>query len=338
MIGTAIARLLERRDLSVAESHGALSEIMEGRATDAQIGAFLAALRMKGETVDEIVGAARAMRERVVPVQVASTPLLDTCGTGGDGAGTFNISTTVAFVAAAAGARVAKHGNRSISSRCGSADVLEALGVRVDLRPEQIAAAIEEVGIGFIFAPAHHPAMKHAMGPRRELGVRTIFNLLGPLTNPAGATRQIMGVFDADLVEPLARVLRDLGAERALVVSGAGGLDEAGLSGANRVALVEQGALRSIEIGAAELGLDEAPPEALRGGDAERNATILRAVLSGEPGAAREVVLLNGGLALVAAGLVDDAAEGVRGAARAIDSGEALAVLERYVEYCGRAA
>ncbi len=338
MISSVIQRVVAGSDLGADETHAAFSAIMDAKATPAQIGGLLVALRMKGERVEEIAGAARAMRERVVPVRAESTPLLDTCGTGGDSSGTFNISTAVAIVAAGTGlVHVAKHGNRSISSRCGSADLLEEIGIRIDLSPEQVAEAIDELGIGFIFAPAHHPAMKHAMGPRRELGMRTIFNLLGPLTNPAGATRQMMGVFDAALVEPLAHVLHALGAERAIVVSGEGGLDEAGLDGMNTIAFVDEaGAPRRIDLSAESLGLKPAPIEALRGGDAAENALILRKILEGEQGAPRDAVLLNCALALFAGGAVEEVDEGVRIAAESIDSGAAAKKLEECVAFCER--
>lgn len=331
-LGPTIERLSDGQNLSAAESRALLATIMDGEASPAQIGGILTALRAKGETVEEIVGAAQAMRERFLAVHPRRRPLLDTCGTGGDGTGTFNISTTVAFVAAGAGVAVAKHGNRSISSRCGSADVLEALGARVDVDAEKAAAAVDTVGIGFLFAPAHHPAMRHAMGPRRELGMRTIFNLLGPLTNPAGATRQLLGVYSARWVEPLARVLAALGSERAVVVCGARGLDEAGLEGENQLALLADGRVELRRLSAADLGLRCAPHAALRGGDAEENAGILRAVLAGEQGARRDAVLLNAGLALLAAGEVELPA-GVQRAAEALDSGKALAVLEHFIAF-----
>ncbi len=339
MIRGFIERLIEGGDLSREESRAALGQIMDGGATDAQIAGFLVAMRAKGESVAEVAGAAQAMRERAVAVPVGGGPLLDTCGTGGDGSGTFNISTAVAFVAAAAGARVAKHGNRSISSKSGSADVLEALGARVDLAPEAIGEAIERCGIGFIFAPAHHPAMRHAMGPRRELGVRTLFNLLGPLSNPAGATRQLLGVFAAHWVEPVALVLKELGAERALVVSGEGGLDEAGLAGVNRVAMLCDGRVERGDFAAPDLGLDPAPLTALRGGDAEENARIIRAILAAEErGPRRDVVVLNAGLALWAAGIVETLGAGVKVAQQALDSGAAADVLGRFVAFTGAAS
>jgi anthranilate phosphoribosyltransferase len=339
MIQEWIGRLIEGGDLSQEESHRALGQIMDGAATDAQIAGFLVALRIKGESVPEVVGAARAMRARAVKVSLPAGPLLDTCGTGGDGSGTFNISTAVAFVAAAAGVRVAKHGNRSISSQCGSADVLEELGARVDLAPEEIGGVVSRCGIGFIFAPAHHPAMRHAMGPRRELGVRTLFNLLGPLSNPAGATRQLLGVFAARWVEPLADVLRELGAERAVVVSGSGGLDEAGLEGMNRVALLRDGRVERADFLAADLGFAAAPVEALRGGDASENARIIRAIMAAEEqGPRRDVVLLNAALALLAAGAVGDLKEGTAVARRTIDSGAALDALRRFLAETGNAS
>ena len=332
MIRDAIATLLESNDLDRLAASEAMATIMDGEATPAQIGAFLVALRLKGETVDEIAGCASAMRERVVPVRAVG-PLLDTCGTGGDGSGTFNISTTVAFVAAGAGVRVAKHGNRSISSACGSADVLEALGARLDLGADRIARCIDEVGIGFLFAPGHHPAMKHAMGPRRELGIRTIFNVLGPLTNPAGADSQLLGVFAADLVTPIAHVLSELGSRSAVVVNGAGGLDEVSPAGETRAAVLRDGCVEEFVWTPGDFGVPGADLAALAGGDAEENARILRGVLEGETGPRRDVTLMNGACALLAAGTVSDLGAGMERATESVDSGTALAVLDQFVEF-----
>ncbi|MGQ9503147.1 MAG: bifunctional anthranilate synthase component II/anthranilate phosphoribosyltransferase [Anaerolineae bacterium] len=334
-IRDAIAKVLGGCSLSEEEAQDAMTQIMHGQATPAQIGAFLIALRMKGETVAEIAGCARAMRHSAVRVRPRRQDILvDTCGTGGDGTGTFNISTAAAFVVAGAGQPVAKHGNRSISSRCGSADVMEALGVQLDLTAEQIAACIDEVGIGFLFAPLLHPAMKHAIGPRRELGVRTIFNLLGPLTNPAGAAVQVLGVYDARLTETLACVLAALGCHAAFVVHGAGGMDELTTCGPNRISALRDGHITTYTFDPTELGLARAEPDDLRGGDAQENAALIRDILSGRlQGAPREVTLLNAAAALVAAGRAADFGEGIQLARYSIDSGAAQRVLAQLVEF-----
>lgn len=332
-IRQAIRRVIEGEDLTAAEAEAVMEQIMSGEATPAQIASFLTALRLKGETIEEVVGCARAMRRHATPVRPKRRDLIDTCGTGGDGAGTFNISTTVAFVAAGAGLGVAKHGNRSVSSRSGSADVLEALGVRLDLSPEQMAEAIDRIGIGFLFAPRLHPAMKYAIGPRREMGIRTVFNVLGPLTNPAGAGRQLLGVFAAELVEPLAEVLAGLGSERAMVVHGADGLDELSITGLNRVSMVEGGRIRSFILDPSDLGLPLARLDDLRGGDAQANAELTRRVLRGECGAHRDVVLLNAAAALLVGGVAEDLREGLSKAADSIDSGAALERLEALIAF-----
>ncbi len=339
-IKDAIAKVMERQDLTEVEAEAAMMQIMQGQATSAQIGAFLTALRMKGETVDEITGCARAMRRSAVAVRPRrAETLVDTCGTGGDGAGTFNISTTAAFVVAGAGQPVAKHGNRSISSKCGSADVLEALGVNLDLTPAQVAACVDEVGIGFLFAPKLHPAMKHAIGPRRDLGVRTIFNLLGPLTNPAGASAQVLGVYDPALTEPLARVLGALGSQAAFVVHGAGGLDELTTTGPNRVSVLRDGRVETHTLNPTSLGFSRARPSDLRGGDAEENAAITRGILSGTlNGGRRDVVVLNAAAALVAGGRARTLPEGIRLAEHSLDSGAALRTLAHLVEFTQTAA
>jgi len=320
--------------LQAEEAEAVMHQIMSGQATEAQIGAYLMGLRMKGETDDEIIGSARAMRAQAIRVPTrANGDLLDTCGTGGDKSGTFNISTTVAFVAAAAGLRIAKHGNRAATSRCGSADVLAELGVNMDLTPEQVGACIDQIGIGFLFAPKLHPAMKHAIGPRRQVGVRTIFNILGPLTNPAGAQRQLMGVFAPDLTDFLAHVLGALGAHKAIVVSGYGGVDELTTTGPNRVSIYENGEARSLELNALDFDLKPAHVSELLGGDPPENARILRGVLSGEvDGAKHDVVTLNAGAALVAGGLCDDFRDGIALAREVIDSGAALAKLDALIE------
>jgi anthranilate phosphoribosyltransferase len=305
-----------------------MDQIMSGGATDAQIGAFLIALRCKGETVDEIAGFAEAMREKATPIGGGREPMIDTCGTGGDGSGTFNISTAVAFVAAGAGLCVAKHGNRAMSSKCGSADVLAALGVDVEASPEKVATCLDEVGIGFLFAPKLHGAMKHAIGPRKEIGTRTVFNILGPLTNPAGARRQLIGVFAAELTERMAAVLRALGSERALVVHGSDGLDELTLTGPSQVTELRDGELETYEVAPGDFGYDVVDGSALEGGDATENARILTDVLKGIAGAPRDVVVMNAAAAIVAGGLADRLQDGAARAEAAIESGKALAALE----------
>jgi anthranilate synthase/phosphoribosyltransferase len=334
-IQDAIAKAINGQDLTELEAESAMTLIMQGQATPAQIGAFLTALRMKGESVSEIAGCARAMRRSAVPVRPQRTEtLVDTCGTGGDGAGTFNISTTAAFVVAGAGQPVAKHGNRSISSRCGSADVLEALGVNLDLTPNQVAACVDEVGIGFLFAPKLHPAMKHAIGPRRELGVRTIFNLLGPLTNPANASAQVLGVYDPNLTETLARVLGTLGGKAAFVVHGSGGLDELTTTGRNQVSVLRDGHVETRTFDPADLGFPRANPTELRGGDAHENARTTQDILTGAlNGARRDVVVLNAAAALVAGGRARSLPEGIDLAKRSLDSGAARQVLDHLIEF-----
>ncbi len=330
-----LTRILDGEHLTAEEAEAVMGRIMEGQVTQAQIGALLAALRAKGETVPEIVGFVRAMRRYATPVPTTRRPLVDTCGTGGDGAHTFNVSTVAALVVAGAGVAVAKHGNRSVSSRCGSADVLQALGVNVELEPEAVGRCIDEVGFGFLYAPRLHPAMKHAIGPRREMGVRTVFNLLGPLTNPAGAGVQIVGVYSPDLVAPVAHVLQELGAEAACVVNSAGGLDELSAEGANRVAMLREGIVSLSQLEPAGLGLERCPAAALRGGDAADNAAIARAILAGERGPRRDVVVLNAGMALALAGAADDLSEGIARAAEALDSGAARRVLDGVIALSG---
>jgi anthranilate phosphoribosyltransferase len=317
------------------EAESVMNQIMTGDATEAQIGAYLMGLRMKGETEAEILGSARAMRANAIRVPTKPDgDLLDTCGTGGDGSGTFNISTTTAFVAAGAGIRIAKHGNRAATSKCGSADVLAELGVNLDLTPEHVGQCVDEVGIGFLFAPKLHPAMKYAIGPRRQMKVRTIFNILGPLTNPAGAQRQLMGVFTPDLTEFLANVLGALGSKSAIVVCGYGNLDEFTTTGPNRVSHYESGDVQTYELNPLELGLNAAHISELKGGNAAENARILRGVLSGEVNAAkRDVILLNAGAALVAAVKADNFKDGIALAAATIDSGKALAKLDALIAY-----
>jgi anthranilate phosphoribosyltransferase len=327
----AIDRLAAGDALSADGAAAVLREVMEGRSSEPETAAFLIALRTKGETVDEIAGCARTMRELAVPVRVGRDDLLDTAGTGG-GRPTFNVSTTAAFVAAGAGCAVAKHGNRSATGQSGSADVLEALGARLDVPPEAVAACIEELGFGFMFAPAHHRAMAQVAPVRKALGVRTIFNFLGPLANPAGATRQLIGVSDRGFMDEIAAALGVLGGERALVVSGDDGLDEVSVSGPTRVVELHDGRIETRVLRPEELGVDPAPADALRAGTPERNAEIAREVLAGAPGAERSLVVLNAGAAIYVGGGADSVEAGVRRAAEAIDSGAASEVLERYVE------
>jgi len=327
----AIQAAIEGRHLSRAEAAAAVDAMLDGTAPPTLIAALLIALRVKGETPDEIAGAAQALRARAARVEVPLDRLVDTCGTGGDGAHTFNISTAAAFVAAGAGARVAKHGNRAASSKCGSADVLAALGAEVELPPESVAACIRQCGIGFLFAPRHHAAMRHVAPVRKELGVRTLFNLLGPLANPAGARRQLLGVPAPHLVDVLARTLVELGAERAFVVHGHPGLDEISPAGPTRVAEVRGGRVREFEVTPEELGVPRGAIEDLRGGDAERNAVLLREVLRGERGARRSAVLLNAGAAIAAAEVCESIRDGIRLAEQSIDSGAALDRLEQFV-------
>ena len=332
-IKTAIARLLEKQDLQEDEAKAVMEQIMTGQATPAQIGGFLIALRQKGETVQEVTGFARAMRHNAITIQPRQSLVVDTCGTGGDGSGTFNISTTVAFLLAGAGLAVAKHGNRSVSSRCGSADVLKALGVNLDLSPEDVATSIDQVGIGFLYAPMFHPAMKHAIGPRREMGVRTVFNILGPLTNPAGAQVQVLGVYQETLTEMMAQVLGSLGSHSAFVVHGDSGLDELSTTGPNQVSQLCDGQVCTYRLDPQELGLPRATLADLQGGSAEENAAITQAVLEGEQGPRREVVMLNAAAVFVASGAATNLQEGLELAARSIDSGAARAKLDDLVAF-----
>jgi len=341
-IKDAISNVVMDKDLTENEMVDVMNEIMSGDATPAQIGSFITGLRMKSETVEEITGAVRVMREKATPIlsgvdTAAGEILVDTCGTGGDGSGTFNVSTTTAFVVAGAGVPVAKHGNRSVSSNCGSADVLEAAGVNLGISPEQVGECIQQIGIGFLFAPALHGAMKHAIGPRKELGIRTIFNILGPLTNPAGANVQILGVFDADLTEPLAQVLGKLGSKRALVVHGEGNLDELTVTGETKVSELNDGKVINYAINPESLGLKKASIEDLRGGkDSEESADQMIKVLGGEKGPKRDMVLLNSGAALMASGLCADLKSGIAKAADTIDSGAALEKLEQLISFTNK--
>jgi anthranilate phosphoribosyltransferase len=332
MIVEAIARLVEGQPLTLDEAAATMADIMEERATPAQFGAFVTALRLKGETVDEIAGMAQVMRRKALRVPT-ELPVVDTCGTGGDGSGSFNVSTAAAFVVAAAGRPVAKHGNRGMTSRCGSADVLEALGANVALGPEAVAQCIDAVGVGFMFAPAYHPAMRFAAPLRREIGIRTVFNILGPLTNPAGARRQVLGVASAAAQDKLAGALGVLGAERALVVHGLDGFDEISISAPTRVYDVRGGAASSYVITPEQFGLQPGAAGAVRGGSPAQNAEIIREVLSGRSNSARrDIVVLNAAAALVACGAVGDLDAGVRLAADIVKSGEALGKLDAFVQ------
>lgn len=344
MIKQAIARVVEGQDLTESEMIEVMGQVMGGEATPAQIAALITALRMKGETVAEITGAARVMRAHATPIRVGTVidldrddinldleSILDTCGTGGSGTKTFNVSTTVALVVAACGVKVAKHGNRSVSSACGSADVLEALGVNLDVAPVVVEKCIAELGVGFLFAPALHGAMKHAIGPRREIGIRTIFNILGPLTNPARANRQVLGVYREGLVAPLARVLANLGCRKGFVVHGADGMDEVTLTGPTFVAEINGGQIREYRICPEDFGLKRCALAELQGGDATANAQIVQGILAAEAGPRRDIVVLNAAFALVAADVAPTIAEGLILAGQALDSGEARTRLEGLV-------
>ena len=329
----ALARLLEGHDLSRDEARAVMNEVMDGAATPAQIGGLLVALRLKGETADEIAGCAEAMRAHVLAVRPSRDDLVDTAGTGGDGASTINISTAAALVAAAAGAGVAKHGNRAVSSASGSADVLEALGFQLELPPARIERSIDELGFGFLFAPTHHPAMRHAAPVRRELAARTVFNVLGPLTNPAGARAQVVGVYAPSLVRTMADVLARLGARRAFVVHGAGGIDELSPAGPNLVCEVVDGDVHEREIDPLDLGVERCDPAELRGGSPAENAAAIREVFAGENGGRRSAVLLNAAGAIAAAGHARDLGEGLELAREAVDSGAAAARLEELIAF-----
>jgi len=331
MIKDGIAKVVLGEDLRETEMMAVMEEIMEGVATPAQIAAFITALRIKGETVEEVTGAARIMRQKATRIDARSSVVVDTCGTGGDGRNTFNISTTAAFVVAAAGLTVAKHGNRAVSSGCGSADVLEALGVNIDAGPEIVEECLQEIGIGFLFAPRLHGAMKHAISPRREIGIRTIFNMLGPLTNPAGATSQLIGVYDPKLTEMFAGVLKNLGTKRAFVVHGADGLDEATVTGETRVSELKEGLVTTYNIDPVDLFGELFPAVDLLGGNAETNARITREVLTGGGGARRRIVVLNAALAIVAGGKAGTLRDGIGTAEARIDGGAALQKLDALI-------
>ncbi|MEA1890353.1 MAG: anthranilate phosphoribosyltransferase [Pseudomonadota bacterium] len=328
---TAIQYVISGKNLAASEMHHVMQLIMTGEATPAQVGGFLIGLRCKGETVEEIAAAAEVMRELAAHVNVTPDHLVDTCGTGGDASGTFNVSTTSALVVAAAGGRVAKHGNRSISSNSGSADVLEAAGVRLDLTPEQVAECVNEIGVGFMFAPLHHSAMKHAIGPRREMGVRTIFNILGPLTNPAGAPNQVLGVFAKELLEPLAEVLAKLGSRHVLVVHGEDGMDEISISAPTYVAELKDSAISTYSMNPEQFGLTTQPIEKIKVNDIESSLQMMRDVLANVDGAARDIVALNAGAAIYAAGLADEMDAGVERALEVLASGTAAERLQQLI-------
>jgi anthranilate phosphoribosyltransferase len=332
LIQELLLKLTRRQDLTREEAAAAMAALMAGEVTPAQVAGFLVALQMKGETVEEITGFAETMRSMATPIRTTRSPLIDTCGTGGDHSGSFNISTTTAFVVAGAGIAVAKHGNRSATSKCGSADVLEALGVRIDAPPQKVGQCVDEVGIGFLFARTLHDAMKHVAPTRHELRVRTVFNILGPLTNPAGARRQVMGVFDRRLLEPLAHVLRNLGSEHAFVVAGSDGMDEFTLAGPTFVAEATAEGVRSYQVEPSELGLALADAAAIAGGDADYNAVLLRNVLRGEKGPRRDIVVLNAAAAIRAAGIAQDWRQARVVAEESLDSGKALAKLEALIK------
>jgi len=333
MIREAIRKVVDSGDLTEAEAVAAMTEIMEGEATPAQVACFITAMRMKGETVEEITGFVKVMREKSVKVRPKATDLVDTCGTGGDKLNTFNISTTATFVIVGAGVTVAKHGNRAASSTCGSADVLEALGVNLGLNADQVATCIDEAGIGFMFAPAMHPAMKHAIGPRKEIGVRTVFNILGPMTNPAGANRQVIGVFSPDLTDTMANVLQSLGTKRAMVFHGLAGLDELSTLGETRVSELKDGRVDTYSLHPEDVGLRAAAVGELAAGDGGvvDNVRALLGVLDGEKGPRRDIVLLNAAGALVVAENAADLKQGIQIAAESIDSGKATSALNRFV-------
>lgn len=351
MIKQAISKVVRQEDLSEEEMRGVMDEIMEGLATPAQIGAFITALRIKGETVDELVGAAKSLRTKARKLRIQNhlvnidrdeiniddETILDTCGTGGDGTNTFNVSTTTAFVAAGGGVRVAKHGNRAVSSRCGSADVLEHLGIKLDINDANVEQCIREIGIGFLYAPLYHGAMKYAAGPRREIGIRTVFNLLGPLTNPAGATVQVLGVYLPKLTDKMAQVLARLHTREAFVVCGEGTFDEISICGPTRVSHLKGDKITTFKITPEEFGLPRAKPESIRGGTARDNARIVRSILEGEKGPRRDMVLLNAAAAFVAAGLDNNFEDGIERAKESIDSGKAkekLDALIRFTQNC----
>ncbi|HET8676814.1 MAG TPA: anthranilate phosphoribosyltransferase [Blastocatellia bacterium] len=344
LIAEAIKKAVDCNDLTVDEAESVLEQIMTGQATDAQIAALLTALRMKGETADELTGFARVMRRKAAPVRPRSMvnaamggtereALIDTCGTGGDVSGSFNVSTATAFVVAGCGVRVAKHGNRSVSSRCGSADVVEALGVKIELSPDRISSSIDEVGIGFLHAPLLHEAMKYVAPARKQMGIRTVFNMLGPLTNPAGANAQVIGVYAGHLTELLAEVLGALGTRRALVVHGADGLDEISVTSESKITELREGGITTYAVRPEDFGIPRASLKDIQGGDAEENARIILEVLQGTPGPRRDIVLMNAAAALVASSKVEGFQEGIAAATESIESGKAMAKLQSLIEF-----
>jgi anthranilate phosphoribosyltransferase len=333
IIQEALAKLLNHQDLDTQQMEEVMYQIMQGEATPSQIAGFVIALRMKGESVNELAAAAKVMRNLSSKVEVGLEDLVDTCGTGGDGSKTFNVSTAAAIVAASAGVNIAKHGNRSVSSKSGSADVLEALGVRLDLEPEQVARCVQEIGIGFMFAPMHHSSMRHAAAPRKELAVRTLFNLLGPLTNPAGAKRQVMGVFDSAWLEPIAHVLKSLGAEKALVVHADDGLDELSIAAASQVCELSKGNIKSYQVTPEELGLARSSLDEIQVEDVTQSAAMIKNVLQGKPGAAADIVALNAGAAIYVADKADSLEQGVALAQERIRSGAAKEKLDQLIMF-----
>jgi anthranilate phosphoribosyltransferase len=332
-IQEALKNLLAKQNLSSSDMQSVMRSIMQGEATSAQIAGFMVALRMKGESVDEIAAAAQVMRDLSSKVVIDIETLVDTCGTGGDGSSTFNISTASALVAASAGVKIAKHGNRSVSSKCGSADVLEALGVKLDLSPEQVSACVKQVGIGFMFAPMHHSSMKHAITPRKELGVRTLFNLLGPLTNPAGAKRQVLGVFSDDWLEPIVQVLKALSAQHVLVVHAQDGLDELSLSGPTNVCEVRDGKIINYQVTPEDMGLERVSLDLIKVNDVQESVAMIRDCLAGQAGAAADIVALNAGAAIYVAGISEDLPAGVALAKQKLASGEAAQTLQQLVAF-----
>ncbi len=333
---SAIKTVIEKKDLDQENMTAVMRTIMSGEATPAQIGGFLVGLRMKGETVEEIASAAQVMRDLAERVIIDASPLVDTCGTGGDGASTFNISTASAFVVAAAGGYVAKHGNRSISSKSGSADVLEAAGVKLDLSPLQVADCVKTLGVGFMFAPMHHGAMKHAIGPRREMGVRTLFNVLGPLTNPAGAPNQVLGVFSRLLVEPMARVLKKLGSHHVLVVHAEDGMDEVSIQGKTHVAELKDGQVTTYSVSPSDFGLPESDTADLAVESAQESLAVIKRVLSDQSGPEKDIVVMNAGAAIYAAGLAESWAQGVTKAQVVISEGVAMDKFKQFIAYTNK--
>ncbi len=331
-IQSAIQSVIDKKNLSNDEMRDVMQNIMTGECTDAQIAGFMVGLRSKGETVDEITAAAHVMRELASRVHINHENLIDTCGTGGDGHNTFNISTTAAFVVAAAGGRVAKHGNRSVSSKSGSADVLETAGVKLELTPEQVAQCVEEIGIGFMFAPMHHSAMKHAIGPRKELGVRTVFNVLGPLTNPAGAKRQVMGVFSHDWLETLANVLKNLGSEQVMIVHSEDGMDEISISAPTNIAELKDGEISTYKIEPEQFSMQRADISTLAVENVEDSLKMIHAVLDNQAGPSQDIVLLNAGAAIYTAGIEDTLSAGIKSARRVIENGSARSKLDELVK------